>query len=77
MEQVETVTISTIDAIVEETGLTTIDMLKIDVEGHDLAVLCGASKTLERGIIKLAQFEFGGCNLDTRTNLQDFYYIFL
>jgi FkbM family methyltransferase len=76
MEQVEMVTISTIDAIVEETGLTTIDILKIDVEGHDLAVLHGASKALERGIIKLAQFEFGGCNLDTHTNLQDFYYFF-
>ncbi len=76
MEQVEMVTISTIDAIVEETGVAAIDMLKIDVEGHDLAVLCGASKAFEQKIVKLVQFEFGGCNLDTRTNLQDFYYFF-
>jgi FkbM family methyltransferase len=76
MDQVETVTISTVDTIVEETGLTTIDLLKIDVEGHDLAVLRGASNAMERGIVKLAQFEFGGCNLDSRTNLQDFYYFF-
>jgi FkbM family methyltransferase len=76
MEEVETVTISTVDMIVEEIGLTTIDLMKIDVEGHDLAVLHGASKTMERGIIKLTQFEFGGCNLDSHTNLQDFFYFF-
>ena len=76
MEQVETVTISTVDMIIEETGLTTIDLLKIDVEGHDLAVLRGASKAMARGIVKLVQFEFGGCNLDSHTNLQDFYYFF-
>jgi hypothetical protein len=27
-------------------------------------------------LIKLVQFEFGGCNLDTRTTLQDFWYFF-
>jgi hypothetical protein len=53
-----------------------IDLLKIDVEGHELSVLRGATKTMERGLIKVVQFEFGGCNLDTRTNLQDFFYFF-
>jgi FkbM family methyltransferase len=76
MEQTETVSISTVDRIVEETGLTSIELLKIDVEGHELFVLRGAAKAMERGIIKLVQFEFGGTDLDTHTNLQDFYYFF-
>ena len=76
MDHIETVTISTIDAIVAEASVPRIDLLKIDVEGHELAVLRGAAKALKSGLIKLVQFEFGGCNLDTRTNLQDFYYFF-
>ncbi len=76
LEVVETVTVRTLDSVVEETGTTAIDLLKMDVEGHELAVLKGGNKTFERGIVKLVQFEFGGCNLDTHTTLQDFYYFF-
>jgi Methyltransferase FkbM domain len=76
MDQIEMVTISTIDTIVAEISLSAIDLLKLDVEGHEFSVLRGATKAMERGIIKLVQFEFGGCNLDTRINLQDFYYFF-
>lgn len=50
------------------------DFLKIDVEGYELAVLRGAGDSLLK--IKLVQFEFGGCNIDTRTFFQDFYYLF-
>jgi len=61
---------------VEERGIARIDLLKIDVEGHELDVLRGSRRALERGIVKLIQFEFGGCNLDTRTTFQDFFYLF-
>jgi FkbM family methyltransferase len=76
MDHVESVTIITVDEMVTETSVSAIDLLKIDVEGHELTVLRGASKAMERGLVKLVQFEFGGCNLDTRTNLQDFFYFF-
>ena len=76
MDKVEMVTISTVDMITAEMSLPSIDLLKIDVEGHELSVLFGATKAMARGLIKLVQFEFGGCNLDTRTNLQDFFYFF-
>ena len=76
MDRVETVAISTVDTIVAETSLPAIDLLKIDVEGHELAVLRGAAKSMQHGLIKLVQFEFGGCNLETHTNLQDFFYFF-
>jgi FkbM family methyltransferase len=51
-----------------------IDYVKIDVEGHELDVLEGFGDLINK--IKLIQFEFGGCNIDTRTYFQDFWYFF-
>lgn len=51
-----------------------IDLFKIDVEGHELDVLKGIGRKISN--IKLIQFEFGGCNIDTRTFFQDFWYFF-
>jgi FkbM family methyltransferase len=76
MDVVETVAVRTLDEMVEQYGITTIDLLKIDVEGHELDVLNGGTKAFHNNRINLVQFEFGGCNLDTRTTLQDFFYFF-
>jgi FkbM family methyltransferase len=76
LDRTESVSIRTLDDVVTEVGDTCIDLLKIDVEGHDLDVLKGSANAMEKGLIKLVQFEFGGCNLDTRTTLQDFWYFF-
>lgn len=51
-----------------------IDFIKIDIEGHELDALSGFGKALSK--TRLLQFEFGGCNLDSRTNFQDFWYFF-
>jgi len=51
------------------------NVLKMDVEGHELDILHGATETLKN--IKIIQFEFGGSNIDTRTFFQDFWYFFL
>jgi FkbM family methyltransferase len=51
-----------------------IDLLKIDVEGHELEVLLGVGEKIHN--IKIIQFEFGGCNIDTRTYFQDYWYFF-
>lgn len=51
-----------------------IDLVKLDIEGFELAALRGFGSALTN--TKVIQFEFGGCNLDTRTNFQDFYYLF-
>jgi len=51
-----------------------IDLFKIDVEGHELMVLQGIGTYLNK--IKVIQFEFGGCNIDSRTFFQDYWYFF-
>ena len=50
------------------------NLLKIDVEGHELDVLMGSLNVVDK--ISIIQFEFGGCNIDTRTFFQDFWYFF-
>jgi FkbM family methyltransferase len=51
------------------------NILKMDVEGHELDVLHGAEETLNS--IEIVQLEFGGSNIDTRTFFQDFWYFFM
>jgi len=51
-----------------------LDLVKIDIEGHELAALKGFGRALE--VTRVVQFEFGGCNIDTRTYFQDFWYFF-
>jgi FkbM family methyltransferase len=67
------VEVRTVDEVAAELGLTRIDLLKLDVEGHELAVLEGASTVLGQDAVDAIQFEFGEANLGTRTYLRDFY----
>ena len=47
------------------------------MEGHELAVFKGMEKILAgRTPPKVIQFEFGGCNIDTRTYFRDFFLMF-
>ena len=57
-----------------ELGSNEISIVKLDIEGHELSALKGFGKALEK--THVIQFEFGGCNLDTRTTFQDFFYFF-
>lgn len=50
-----------------------LDLVKIDVEGHEFAVLSGFGAALQA--TSVVQFEFGGTNIDTRTYFQDFWYL--
>jgi FkbM family methyltransferase len=67
----ERIQITTLDSFIESTGVVP-NILKMDVEGHELSVLKGGLANLEK--IQVIQFEFGGCNIDTRTFFQDFWY---
>lgn len=69
----EEVQLTSLDSWCERNSVTP-DLLKIDVEGHEFDVLSGALNTLRQ--LQVVQFEFGGCNIDTRTYFQDFFYLF-
>lgn len=70
----EDVELTTIDDFCEAQNIKRIDFLKLDTEGHELQVLRGAKLLRASGKIAAIQFEFGGCNIDSRTYFQDFFY---
>lgn len=72
----EEVAVRTVDEYCAERGIGRIELLKIDAEGHELEVLNGAERSLVQRKIKMVSFEFGGCNIDSRTYLQDFFHLF-
>ncbi len=51
-----------------------IDIVKLDIEGHELAALEGFGEAIYS--TSIIQFEFGGCNIDTRTFFHDFWEFF-
>jgi len=61
----------TLDDYIIEKSITEISLLKIDVEGHELQVLKGASKAIYDGSIKIIHFEFNEMNVESRTFLKD------
>jgi hypothetical protein len=67
------VELRTLDDFCAERGIGRIDLLKIDVEGHELRVLEGARGLLEADAIGFIQFEFNATNIDSRSFFRDFY----
>lgn len=57
-------------------NITSIDFMKVDVEGTELSVLRGFQKLLENGGVKIIQFEYNLANVYSRTYLKDFYEYF-
>jgi FkbM family methyltransferase len=68
-----TIRCETLDSIADEWKLTRIGLLKIDTEGHELAVLKGARHLLETGSIDVIQFEFNEMNVISRVFMKDFF----
>lgn len=69
----ETIRLTTIDAFCQEHGIDRIDLLKLDIEGAELAALRGAGRMLAERRIGLVQFEWGLPALSARVQLRDFY----
>ena len=70
---IEEVRVTTVDSFCSDEGIDHIDLLKLDVEGHELAVLQGARGMIERDAIDFIQFEFGICDIASKTFFKDFY----
>lgn len=73
MYPVEKVEMTTLDRLFEKYSLEKVAFLKLDLEGHELQALMGASSFLESHKIKALSFEFGGCNIDSKTYFKDFW----
>ena len=72
IDQVE-IGVITIDDFANEYNISSIDLLKIDVEGFELEVIDGASNMINSGKVKMIQFEFNEVNIIKRRFLKDFY----
>lgn len=64
---------TTIDDFVSAHGIDVVDFVKIDVEGHELSVIKGAKRSIERGTVKAFSFEFGQADVASRTFFRDFW----
>jgi len=74
MDMQEEIKLSTIDSYCRMNNIDRINFLKLDIEGHELNALNGAKEMIEGGKIDIIQFEFGGCNIDSGTYFQNFFY---
>jgi FkbM family methyltransferase len=63
----------TFDEFVKTRSIRSVDFMKLDVEGHELDVLSGASESLGNGTLKALAFEFGSGNVNSRTFFRDFW----
>jgi FkbM family methyltransferase len=72
----EQVTVKRLDSFCALHGISHIDLLKLDVEGHELSVLRGAGTLLTTGAIDMIQFEFGRASVDARVFMKDFFELF-
>lgn len=71
VEEVKTIRFKT---LLDQYSIQKINILKLDIEGHELMVLKAIDDS-SRNQIDLIQFEFGGCNIDSRTYFRDFWYL--
>lgn len=62
---------TTLPNVLAANGMSRVDLLKIDVEGHELSVLRGAIPVLQH--VHAIQFEFGGTDIDSRCFFRDFW----
>jgi FkbM family methyltransferase len=69
----ETILLKRADMYIQANEITHIDLIKIDVEGHELNVFFGFGEYLNGDFIDFIQFEYGGANLDSKTSLLDIY----
>ncbi|MBD2093913.1 FkbM family methyltransferase [Trichocoleus sp. FACHB-591] len=72
----EKVKLETLDNYCVAHKIEQIDVLKIDVEGHELEVLKGAKNLLSLEKINFIQFEYGGTYIDSKTFLKDVFEYF-
>ena len=64
---------TTVDRYCAEHEIARIDLLKLDVEGHERDVFGAAARMLSQRRIGLVAVEFGGTNIDSRVFFREIY----
>lgn len=72
----ESVQLTTLDEYCLANNVGHINLLKLDIEGHELDALTGARSMIVGSNIDYILFEFGGCNIDTRRFFRDYWHFF-
>ena len=72
----ERVRLETIERYCKDQHISMVDFCKVDVEGHELEVFRGMTSLLAQQCIKVIQFEYGGCNIDSGVLLKDIFHFF-
>lgn len=62
-----------LDVYLDQRDMGRVDLLKLDVEGFELAALRGAGERLSPDCIDLIQFEYGGTTMDAGATLRDLF----
>lgn len=75
-EETEIVNLDTLENYCAERRIERIDFLKVDVEGHELEVFKGGRSLFAEHRVGIVQFEYGGCNIDSRVFLKDIFEFF-
>ncbi len=70
------VQLTTLDLYCKRNMIEHIDLLKIDTEGHDMAIIRGATEMINKAAIKRIQFEYSGFNIYAGVLLKDFFDFF-
>lgn len=70
----ETVVTTTLDAFAAGAGIDGIDLLKLDIEGHEWKALSGAAGLVARGRIEAIQVEIGAAALPAGVSLYRFWH---
>jgi FkbM family methyltransferase len=76
MKRSEVVETIRLESYIERNGIKHINFIKLDIEGHEIAALKGVGRYLDHSFIDFIQFEYGGANLDSHTNLMELFALF-
>jgi FkbM family methyltransferase len=67
------VEVTTIDQLIAQHQIKFVDFIKMDIEGHELQALQGATNALKEKRIGALSFEFGSGNINSRTYFREFW----